>query len=143
MSRRDFFALGGAAGAALAGLSLSEAMSGRREEPNLLLIMTDDQPYYTVERTRAVASLLRDRGIDFGPYAYVSTPICGPARATLLTGKWSHNTGLTKTAGAYQDLHTSIYRRSSWRTSGAAGTCSGRTGGPTWSGTTGRRSSTI
>jgi N-acetylglucosamine-6-sulfatase len=109
MSRRDFFALGGAAGAAVAGLSLTEAMSGRRDEPNLLVIMTDDQPYYTVPRTRAVASLLRDRGIDFSPYAYVSTPICGPARAALLTGKWSHNTGLTKTAGAYQDLHASIY----------------------------------
>jgi arylsulfatase A-like enzyme len=108
MSRRDFFALGGA-GAAVAGLSLTEAMSGRRDEPNLLVIMTDDQPYYTVDRTRAVASLIRDRGINFGRYAYVSTPICGPARATLLTGKWSHNTGLTKTAGAYQDLRASIY----------------------------------
>ena len=109
MSRRDFFALGGAAGAAVAGLSLTEAMSGRRDEPNLLVIMTDDQPYYTVDRTKAVASLVRDRGIDFGPYAYVSTPICGPARATLLTGRWSHNTGLTKTAGAYHDLRASIY----------------------------------
>jgi N-acetylglucosamine-6-sulfatase len=109
MSRRDFFALGGAAGAAVAGMSLTEAMSGRRDQPNLLVIMTDDQPYYTVDRTKAVASLVRDRGIDFSPYAYVSTPICGPARATLLTGKWSHNTGLTKTAGAYQDLHASIY----------------------------------
>ena len=108
MSRREFFALGGA-GAAVAGLALSEAMGGRRDEPNLLVIMTDDQPYYTVPRTKAVASLIRDRGTTFSPYAYVSTPICGPARATLLTGKWSHNTGLTKTAGAYQDLHASIY----------------------------------
>ena len=108
MSRRDFFALGGA-GAAVAGLSLTEAMSGRRDEPNLLVIMTDDQPYYTVNRTEAVASLIRDRGTTFSPYAYVSTPICGPARATLLTGKWSHNTGLTKTARAYQELHASIY----------------------------------
>ena len=108
MSRRDFFALGGA-GAAVAGLSLTEAMSGRRDEPNLLVIMTDDQPYYTVARTKAVTSLIGDRGITFSPYAYVSTPICGPARATLLTGRWSHNTGLTKTAGAYHDLQASIY----------------------------------
>jgi arylsulfatase A-like enzyme len=108
MSRRDFLALGGA-GAAVAGLSLSEATSGRRDEPNLLVIMTDDQPYYTVPRTKAVASLISDRGTTFSPYAYVSTPICGPARATLLTGKWSHNTGLTRTAGAYQELHASVY----------------------------------
>src|SRR5215213_10936618 len=110
MSRRDFFALGGA-GAAVAGLSLTEAMSGRRDEPNLLVIMTDDQPYYTVSHTKAVASLLRDRGTTFSPYAYVSTPICGPARASLLTGKWSHNTGLTATTHpyAYHQLHTSGY----------------------------------
>jgi N-acetylglucosamine-6-sulfatase len=108
MTRREFFALGGA-GAAAAGLSLAEAMSGGRDEPNLLVIITDDQPYYTVSHTKAVASLIRDRGTTFSPYAYVSTPICGPARATLLTGKWSHDTGLTKTAGAYQDLHASIY----------------------------------
>src|SRR5215211_7029491 len=108
MNRREFFALGGA-GAAAAGLSLAEAMSGGRDEPNLLVIITDDQPSYTVSHTKAVASLIRDRGTTFSPYAYVSTPICGPARATLLTGKWSHDTGLTKTAGAYQDLHASIY----------------------------------
>ena len=108
MSRRDFFALGGAS-AAVAGLSLTEAISGRRDRPNLLVIMTDDQPYYTVPHTEAVASLIGDRGITFSPHAYVSTPICGPARATLLTGRYSHNTGLTKTAGAYGDLRASIY----------------------------------
>lgn len=108
INRREFFALGGA-GAAAAGLSLAKAMSGGRDQPNLLVIITDDQPYYTVSHTKAVASLIRDRGTTFSPYAYVSTPICGPARATLLTGKWSHETGLTKTAGAYQDLHASIY----------------------------------
>src|SRR5919107_3808045 len=108
MTRREFFALGGV-GAVAAVLSLAEAISGGTEEPNLLVIITDDQPYYTVSHTKALASLIRDRGTTFSPYAYVSTPICGPARATLLTGKWSHNTGLTKTAGAYQDLHASIY----------------------------------
>ena len=71
--------------------------------------MTDDQPYYTVSHTKSVVSMIKDLGTDFGPHAYVSTPMCGPARATLLTGKWSHNTGLTRTAGAYQDLHASAY----------------------------------
>ena len=35
---------------------------------------------------------------------YVATPICGPARGSVLTGKWSHNTGLEATVGAWQDL---------------------------------------
>ena len=118
ISRRDFFVLGGGAGAALAGLSLTEAMSGLRDVPNLLVITTDDQPYYTVDHTEAVASLIRDRGTTFSPHAYVSTPICGPARATLLTGRWSHNTGLTRTAGAYQDLRASIYESDTVATRG-------------------------
>ena len=105
-NRRQFL---GQAGAALAGLSLIGTRSGAADRPNFLVIATDDQPYYTVPRTKSVVSMIKRLGTDFGHNAYVSTPICGPARATLLTGKWSHNTGLTRTAGAYQDLHASAY----------------------------------
>src|SRR5215203_7333957 len=87
-NRRQFL---GQAGAALAGLSLIGTRSGAADRPNFLVIATDDQPYYTVPRTKSVVSMIKDLGTDFGHNAYVSTPICGPARATLLTGKWSHN----------------------------------------------------
>ena len=79
------------------GLGLIEAMSDGSAQPNLLVIMTDDQPYYTIALyveaedapyMEAVVSHIQKQGITFEPYAYVSTPICGPARATLLTGKW-------------------------------------------------------
>jgi arylsulfatase A-like enzyme len=93
----------------LAGVSLFGTASGAADKPNFLVIVTDDQPYHTVPRTKSVVSTIKDLGTDFGPGAYVSTPICGPARATLLTGRWSHNTGLTGTAGAYQDLQASAY----------------------------------
>ena len=108
LNRKEFL---GSAGVALAGLSLSRVASGASGKPNLLVIMTDDQPYYTIPYMKAVASHIRDSGVIFRPYAYVSTPICGPARATLLTGKWSHNTGLTATTHpyAYHQLHTSKY----------------------------------
>jgi N-acetylglucosamine-6-sulfatase len=108
LNRKEFL---GSAGVALAGLSLSRVASGASGKPNLLVIMTDDQPYYTIPYMKAVASHIRDSGVIFRPYAYVSTPICGPARATLLTGKWSHNTGLTATTHpyAYHQLHTSGY----------------------------------
>ena len=108
LNRKEFL---GSAGVALAGLSLSRVASGASGKPNLLVIMTDDQPYYTIPYMNAVASHIRDRGVIFRPYAYVSTPICGPARATLLTGKWSHNTGLNATTHpyAYHQLHTSKY----------------------------------
>ena len=71
---------------ALAGLSLSRVASGASGKPNLLVIMTDDQPYYTIPYMKAVASHIRDSGVTFRPYAYVSTPICGPARATCSLG---------------------------------------------------------
>jgi N-acetylglucosamine-6-sulfatase len=108
LDRRQFLE---SAGAALAGLSLIGASRGADGKPNLLVIMTDDQPYYTIPYMKAVASHIRDQGMTFSPNAYVSTPICGPARATLLTGKWSHNTHLTSTTDpyAYHQLHTSEY----------------------------------
>ncbi len=108
MDRRQFLE---SAGAALAGLSLIGASRGADGKPNLLVIMTDDQPYYTIPYMKAVASHIRDQGMTFSPNAYVSIPICGPARATLLTGKWSHNTHLTSTTNpyAYHQLHTSEY----------------------------------
>jgi N-acetylglucosamine-6-sulfatase len=108
LDRRQFLE---SAGAALAGLSLIGASRGANGKPNLLVVMTDDQPYYTVPYTKSVASHIRDKGMTFSPYAYVSTPVCGPARATLLTGKWSHNTHLTSTTHpyAYHQLHTSGY----------------------------------
>ena len=108
LNRKQFL---GRAGATLAGLSLIGRRSGASERPNFLVIMTDDQPYYTVPSTKSVVSMIRDPGTTFYPYAYVSTPICGPARGTLLTGKWSHNTGLTKTKDAYQELHASAYEK--------------------------------
>ena len=38
------------------------------------------------------------------PNILLITPICGPARGSVLTGKWSHNTGLEATSGAWDDL---------------------------------------
>jgi N-acetylglucosamine-6-sulfatase len=97
------------AGAGAAGLALAASAPGRRSataqatKPNVLLIMTDDQPYHTIGimdslRNRVVAAGMR---FDNG---YVATPVCGPARGSVLTGKWSHNTGLEGTDGAWRDL---------------------------------------
>ncbi len=77
--------------------------TAQASKPNVLLIMTDDQPYHTIEvmeslRNRVVAASMR---FDNG---YVATPVCGPARGSVLTGKWSHNTGLEKMKGAWRDL---------------------------------------
>jgi N-acetylglucosamine-6-sulfatase len=71
--------------------------------PNVLLIMTDDQPYYTLGIMEAVMRRLVAQGLRFSN-GYVATPVCGPARGSVLTGKWSHNTGLEATSGAWRQL---------------------------------------
>jgi arylsulfatase A-like enzyme len=97
------------AGAGAAGLALAAPALGCRSEtaqetkPNVLLIMTDDQPYHTIGAMEALQSRVVAAGTRFDN-GYVATPVCGPARGSVLTGKWSHNTGLEGTNGAWRDL---------------------------------------
>ena len=106
MDRADFLKR---ATASAAGLALGTAAALRKSEPalearpNILLIMTDDQPYYTIRAMESLQRWVVASGVNF-TNGYVSTPICGPARGSVLTGKWSHNTGLEDTNGAWQDL---------------------------------------
>ncbi len=62
-------------------------------QPNIVVVMTDDQ---TVNQTRVMGTtqrLLRDRGVSF-TRAFASYPLCCPSRATFLTGQHSHNHGV-------------------------------------------------
>src|ERR671917_2394450 len=106
MDRAEFFRR---AGAGAAGLALAASALGRGRataqatKPNVLLIMTDDQPYHTIGTMESVQNRLVASGTRF-TNGYVATPVCGPARGSVLTGKWSHNTGLEGTKGAWRDL---------------------------------------
>jgi arylsulfatase A-like enzyme len=106
MDRAEFLkrATAGAAGLALGTAYTSRKRATAQEtKPNILLIMTDDQPYHTIGAMDALQERVVARGMHF-TNGYVATPICGPARGSVLTGKWSHNTGLEGTVGAWQDL---------------------------------------
>ncbi len=61
-------------------------------QPNIVVIMTDDQRRDTFEVMPTV-SALRDESISFSN-AFVTNPVCTPSRASLLTGRYSHNTGV-------------------------------------------------
>ena len=65
--------------------------------------MTDDQPYHTIGTMDSLQNRVVAAGMRFDN-GYVATPVCGPARGSVLTGKWSHNTGLEGTNGAWQGL---------------------------------------
>lgn len=58
--------------------------------PNLLFILTDDQPAATVEEMPAVQAQLAAQGLSF-ENAFISDPLCCPSRATILTGRYAHN----------------------------------------------------
>ena len=106
MDRAEFLkkATAGAAGLALAtAATASKSEPAQAAQPNILLIMTDDQPYHTIGTMESFQERVVAKGMRF-TNAYVATPICGPARGSVLTGKWSHSTGLEATVGAWQDL---------------------------------------
>jgi N-acetylglucosamine-6-sulfatase len=106
MDRAEFLkrATAGAAGLALGTAVTSQrSATSQTARPNILLIMTDDQPYYTTGAMESFQKRMVATGMRF-TNGYVATPICGPARGSVLTGKWSHTTGLEDTVGAWQDL---------------------------------------
>lgn len=64
-------------------------------KPNIVLILTDDQDSVLggTEPLEAGTRLLKDQGAQF-TNAFVTTPICCPSRASILTGRYLHNTGV-------------------------------------------------
>jgi N-acetylglucosamine-6-sulfatase len=79
-------------------------------QPNIVYILADDLDVTTSEyweratsagkddplkKTRA---LIKDKGMTFTG-AFAPTPICCPARSTILSGKLGHNTGVLTNAG--------------------------------------------
>jgi arylsulfatase A-like enzyme len=63
------------------------------KRPNIVLILTDDQRFDTLWAMPQVQSLLVDHGITF-KNAFVTNSFCCPSRATILTGNFSHTTGI-------------------------------------------------
>ncbi|MCW5893167.1 MAG: sulfatase [bacterium] len=65
---------------------------GASRPPNVVVIVTDDQRWDSLGFMPVVQSRLAGEGMRFDN-AFVSTPVCCPSRATILTGLWAHNHG--------------------------------------------------
>ncbi len=67
--------------------------------PNVVLIVTDDQRFDTLRVMPEVRRLLVAKGMTLRK-AIVTNPLCCPSRATILTGRYSHTTGVYTNSAA-------------------------------------------
>jgi len=58
--------------------------------PNIIFILTDDQPFYTVDYMPTVKNELVKNGVEF-TNGFVTTPLCCPSRSSILNGEYVHN----------------------------------------------------
>jgi N-acetylglucosamine-6-sulfatase len=76
------------------------AAAQANEPPTIVLIVTDDQRWDTLQYMPTVQSELVGRGVTF-TNAFVTNPLCCPSRASILTGRYSHGTGVYTNGGAH------------------------------------------
>jgi arylsulfatase A-like enzyme len=74
-------------------MAASGATSSTSARPNILLILVDDQRAGTLWAMPNVTKYLVDQGVNF-THGYVVNPDCCPSRTTILTGLYSHGTGI-------------------------------------------------
>jgi arylsulfatase A-like enzyme len=79
-------------------LAILDGVAVAADRPNILFIMTDDHAYQAVgaygsriNKTPNIDRIAAD-GVRFDR-CYVTNSICGPSRACILTGKYSHKNG--------------------------------------------------
>ncbi|MDQ4082151.1 MAG: sulfatase [Actinomycetota bacterium] len=78
----------------------SGSLEAGAAKPNIVLVLTDDQRWDTVRAMPAVSRELVARGVTF-TNAFVVNPLCCPSRVSILTGRYSHSTGVYSNRGRY------------------------------------------
>lgn len=87
-------------------LAASTAFAGQNSRPNILFIMSDDHGYQAisaygskVNKTPNIDRIAKG-GMRFDR-CFVTNSICGPSRAVILTGKYSHLNGFTRNGNRF------------------------------------------
>lgn len=77
--------------------------------PNIVIVMTDDQRWDTVNATYMpnLTSLVVPSAVSF-TNSFVSNPLCCPSRVTTLTGKYSFTTGVFGNRGTWGGFGASL-----------------------------------
>ncbi len=91
--------------------SYSQLQSQTSKSPNILFIISDDHAYQEIgvygskiAKTPNIDRIAREGAIFKN--SFVTNSLCGPSRATLLTGKYSHLNGYKANEGRFEDQQT-------------------------------------
>ena len=76
------------------------ALVVHQKRPNVILIVTDDQRWDSLFAMPYLRRLLAADGVRF-TNAFVTTSYCCPSRASILTGDYSHTTGVYSDTGKH------------------------------------------
>lgn len=94
--RRSFLA--GLAGA-IPSLASRASTEARDDRPNIVVILTDDQSRDSIPFMPNLRRYLADEGVTFRN-TVIPTPVCSPSRATMLTGRYAHQSGVQRNTGS-------------------------------------------
>jgi arylsulfatase A-like enzyme len=67
---------------------------------NVVVILSDDERWDGTTVMQNVKNLLVNHGVNF-TNAHVTTSLCGPSRASILTGQYAHHTGVLDNFGPH------------------------------------------
>ncbi|MBO9620608.1 MAG: sulfatase [Niabella sp.] len=94
--------------------AISVGLQVTAQQPNIVMIVSDDHAYQaisaygsTMMQTPNIDRLAKE-GALFNK-AYVTNSICGPARATILTGKYSHLNGFRDNENSNFDFNQDLF----------------------------------
>ena len=76
------------------------ARTGARRRLNVVVILSDDERVDGTSVMHDVQRLLAAHGVTFTNY-HVTTSECGPSRASILQGEYSHHTGVIDNFGLH------------------------------------------
>ena len=77
----------------------------RRRRPNIVFVLTDDMTLADLAVMPATRRLIGDEGATFDQF-FVNDPACCQSRATILTGRYAHNTGVWPNGGTNGGFET-------------------------------------
>ena len=85
------------------GVPVEVTTGERSPSPDIVMVLTDDQPSDTLDRMPTVSRELVQRGMTF-TNGVVSHPLCCPSRVSFLRGQYAHTTGIYDLDGPWGGL---------------------------------------